>query len=152
MIINAIKSVAPKSLAALSLFVVLAASAATARAQAPDAINFRVPFEFTAGDVRLPAGEYAVRRASQAGLAYFIQSRDGRPVAALTVVSAIDAARKNALEPQLVFNVYGGQYYLSQLWRGGRATGASFRRSRAEREVSRNAAEKGRVAVVALNR
>ena len=152
MIINAIKSAAPKSFAALSLFVVLAASAAAARAQAPDAITFRVPFEFTAGEVRLPAGEYTVRRASRAGQAYFIRSRDGRSAAVVPVVSAIAAGPRDARLPRLSFNAYGGQYYLSQLRPGGDVEGAEFRRSRAEREVSRSGAERRRVDVAALNR
>jgi hypothetical protein len=152
MIITAIKSIAPKSFVVLSLFVVLAATAASARAQSADAIAFRVPFEFTAGDVRMPAGDYVIRRASQSGQAYFIQSRDGRKVAAVTVKNVLVETGKGAQLPQLTFNVYGDQHYLSQLRPGGGARGAEFHRSRVEREVARNAAESRRVSVVALNR
>ncbi len=152
MIITAIKSVAPRSFVVFSLFVVLAASAVSARAQTATPVAFNVPFEFTAGDVRLPAGEYVVRRADQAGMAYFIQSRDGRKVAAVTVKNTVEAREKNSSVAQLTFNVYGGQHYLSQLRPGAGASGAEFHRSRVEREVAKTATETRRVSVIALNR
>lgn len=149
MITRIIKSVAPKSLFAFSLFVLLAASAASAHAQTTGGARFRVSFEFTAGGVRLPAGEYTVRRASQGGLAYLVQSRDGRSAAAVTIQSNL-RAKGNARPVQLTFNVYEGQYYLSEVWAAGDGNGVELSPSRAERYMAKKGSEAKRVSVIAL--
>ena len=146
MFIRALKSIAPGSLFALSLFILLAA--APAPAQAARSVVFRVPFEFTAGGVRLPAGEYTIRRASQAGSAYFVQSRDGRAAAAVSAESPLRAKGK-ASPLQLTFDVYEGQFFLAEVWAAGDGTGAELSRPRAIRQVAKSAADARRVSVVA---
>ena len=149
MFIRAIKSAAPKSLLAFALFAVIAASAAPSRAQAGGGSVFRVPFEFTVGGVRLPAGEYTVRRTSQAGMAYFVRSTDGRSAAAVTTQSPLRA--KGGERPlQLTFDVHEGQYFLSEVWADADGTGAQLRAPRAAREMAKRSEGAGRVVVAAF--
>jgi hypothetical protein len=152
MIIRAIKSVAPKALFALGLFVALAACGANAHAQATGNTIFHVPFEFTVGGVRLPAGEYTVRRTSQAGLAYFVKSIDGHAAAAVIIQSALRA--KGSERPvQLTFDVAGGGgYYLAEVWPTGDGTGAKLKAPRAARDTAMKASETSRVIIMAQNR
>ena len=152
MLSQVVRAVAPKSLIVLSLFIILSACATAAvQAQTTERMVFNVPFEFTAGGERLPAGEYAIRPTSRGGAAYFIQSRDGRSVAAVSVKNTL-RADENASQAQLTFNVYAGQYYLSQVRPGGDGAGAEFHKSRAEREVAKSATESRRVRVIASRR
>ena len=92
MISQAIKAIASRSVVVFSLFFILSASAANAQTAA-ERLVFYIPFQFTAGDERLPAGEYTIRRVSQTGQAYFIKSRDGRSVAAVSVRSTLRAGK-----------------------------------------------------------
>lgn len=71
-----------------------------------------IPFVFSAGGVHLPAGSYHI---SHPGDPYFvlIEKNDGRARALVYVQpSAINSSEST----KLVFNKYGNQYFLSQLW------------------------------------
>ena len=148
MLSKVVRAVAPKSLIVLSLFIILSAYTAAVQAQTTERLVFNIPFQFTAGGERLPAGEYTVRASSRGGSAYFIQSRDGHSVAVVSVKNIL-RADDSAGQPQLTFNVYAGQYYLSQVRPGGDGAGAEFHKSRAEREVADGGAERQRVRVIA---
>ena len=71
-----------------------------------------IPFTFFAGGVRLPAGEYHI---SHPGDPYFvlIQKHDGQAQALVYVHPSAVNSREST---QLVFNKYGDQYFLSQVW------------------------------------
>lgn len=72
-----------------------------------------IPFAFIAGGVHLPAGYYHV---SHPGDPYLIviEKDDGRARAMVYVhPSATNADESSA---KLVFNKYGDQYFLSQVW------------------------------------
>lgn len=147
MLSQAVKAIVPKSLSALVLFLILSASAATAQTSA-ERIVFHAPFQFTAGGELLLPGAYTIWRVSQTSRVYFIKGRDGRSMATVSASSPLRAG-EGAGGPQLIFNAYGGQYFLSQVRPGGDAVGAVFKRSRAEREVAQNATESRLVTVAA---
>jgi hypothetical protein len=71
-----------------------------------------IPFAFFAGSARLPAGEYHI---SHPGDPYFvlIQKDDGR---AQVLVYLQPSATNVSESSKLVFNKYGDQYFLSQVW------------------------------------
>jgi hypothetical protein len=76
-------------------------------------LRANIPFAFFAGGVQLPAGEY---RAYHPGNPYVvvIEKKDGT-ARAITYVrpSAVNA---NQNSTKLVFNKYGSQYFLAEIW------------------------------------
>lgn len=75
--------------------------------------RINVPFAFMAGGVNLPPGEYLVYHP---GNPYFlvIQDKVGR-ARAMAYVHPL-GTRMNESTTKLVFNKYGDQYFLSQVW------------------------------------
>jgi len=98
------------SIAMLSLFFVLAV--AGVQAQRPTGVEVNLPFDFTAGKATLKAGRYHIRKLS--GEVFSIRSEDGKQIivnAPLTVGS-----RDSKGGARLVFNRYGNDYFLTQVW------------------------------------
>src|SRR6185295_17164287 len=98
------------SIAMLSLFFVLAI--AGIQAQRPTGVEVNLPFDFTAGKATLKAGHYNIRKLS--GEVFSIRSEDGKQIivnAPLTVGS-----RDSKGGARLVFNRYGNDYFLTQVW------------------------------------
>ena len=72
-----------------------------------------IPFAFVAAGVHLPAGQYRVYHPGDPYLVV-IEKDDGRGRATTYVhPSAVDS---NQASTKLVFNKYGSQYFLSQVW------------------------------------
>ena len=72
-----------------------------------------VPFAFVAGGVHLPAGQYHVYHPGDPYL-IVIEKDDGRARAMAYVhPSATDPSESST---KLVFNKYGDQYFLAQVW------------------------------------
>ena len=94
----------------VAIFFVMAV--AGVQAQAPSKVEVNVPFEFTAGKSTLKPGVYSIRRMSGNLLA--LRSADGKSV----ILNAPQALSSNdpKAEERLVFDKYGDQYVLSQIW------------------------------------
>ena len=83
------------------------------RAQVPGRLIVDVPFDFSAGTSKLKSGSYTVRKINATTLS--IRSEDGTKSVLISSALTIDSARsKNGL--RLVFNRYGDDYFLSQVW------------------------------------
>jgi hypothetical protein len=103
-------------------------------------MSVTIPFDFTVGGKTLPAGEYYLQRtADGARPVTQIRSRDkilsiylpqSHPVQDMEVPQ----------ESKLVFNKYGDQFFLSQVWIFGRRIGEELPRTSKERGVQRNMA------------
>jgi hypothetical protein len=132
------------AVAALVVLVAVPLSAQAVR------LTANVPFEFSAGNRTLPAGEYSLLSTSTPQI---LQIRNvamhAGTVAFTNSVGNGDRAKAGA--PRLVFNVYGNHYVLSQVWDGYLGTGYQLPRSRTERELARTASVK-RVEIVAMLR
>jgi hypothetical protein len=98
-------------------------------AQIPLPLNVTIPFSFNVGSEALPAGEYTVREVTP--LAIAIASADNRSVAYIVTHSAEDTAMTG--RAALVFNRYGDNYFLAQIWTGS-SLGDELTKSRQERE------------------
>jgi hypothetical protein len=72
-----------------------------------------IPFAFSAGGTHLPAGHYYVSHPGDPYL-LLIEKDDGRARAMVYVHPS--ASNGNNLSTKLVFNKYGEQYFLSQVW------------------------------------
>jgi hypothetical protein len=131
----------------------LFATLAVASVQAQDAGNMSVtiPFDFAVAGKKLPAGKYHVRR-SIAGTRSVTEFQNSNaterlylppthPVQSGTIQSA----------SKLVFNRYGNQYFLSQVWIAGRNSGEELTKTTRERllqrELARRAAKPETVAI-----
>ncbi|HET6972734.1 MAG TPA: hypothetical protein VFH96_01845 [Pyrinomonadaceae bacterium] len=132
----------------LAVMIVIAASV-SANAQS---LNYRltanIPFDFSVSGKKLPAGQYLINRAqvSDGDMVVQIRSTDGHSnVTRLTIPVSAHRPMKNGT---LVFNRYGDEYFLSEIWPAGGETGRVLHKSRAERELARKAQDSG---VAALN-
>lgn len=97
--------------AILGIFLGLAVM--SAHAQAPSKVEVNIPFEFSAGKTRLPAGVYSIKRLAGNNVA--LRSEDGKSSAILNAPVTNNSSDPNAVE-RLVFERYGDQYALSQIW------------------------------------
>lgn len=101
--------------AALLLSIVVAGQCG---AQQDGAIEVNVPFAFQAGGQMLPAGEYRIQRlsAEMEGI-QLIRRYDGK--VSTTVTSLPAESRDKSAPPRLVFNRYGNEYFLAEIWADG---------------------------------
>jgi hypothetical protein len=95
------------------LGIFLAFAVASVNAQAPSKMEVNIPFEFSAGKTTLPAGIYSIKRMS--GNNVTLRSEDGKSSVTLNAPVTDSSSDPNAVE-RIVFERYGNQYALSQIW------------------------------------
>src|SRR5205085_3024627 len=119
---------------ALSLFVLLACVSAQAQSSHAQ-LKASIPFNFQIGRQTLPAGDYTISFVNPDSNLHtlLIKSDDGRN-AKMLQLTAVEA-RQMQDTGRLVFNRYGADYFLAQVWTPADSTGLTVRRSRAEREM-----------------
>lgn len=135
----------------LATLIVMAATAVAASAQSANSrpsFEVNIPFEFSIGRQKtLPAGQYIVeRREAQVRL---ISKQDGR--AYLTTLAIHVSSQATQESSHLVFNRYGDQYFLSQVWNSATNQGLELKKSSQERsvEIATNRAERETVTLLA---
>lgn len=102
----------PKTLISLAaLLVLLPVFLLTSQAQENLLFRVDVPFEFIAGGVHLPAGQYLAFHTTPAIIQ--LVKVDGRASAWVSVNASPVASE--GISNQLVFNSYGETYYLAQV-------------------------------------
>jgi hypothetical protein len=123
------------------------ASTQVARAQNPLVVN--VPFDFVAGNTKLPAGEYAVKVSGPQNALLLINRTDASNSAFITSNPAVAAEPKT--QSKLIFNRYGDSYFLSEVWSEGSARGRRLLKSDREKEMAQIAKidDQSRVTLVA---
>jgi hypothetical protein len=122
----------------ISIFLGLLLLAATAPVQAQQSFRVKVPFNFVAGQVSLPAGEYRVQRAADGSPAMVLQRIDGLGNDAAIVITNSAEASTPKSHSSLVFRVYGEGYFLSQVWSAGDTNGRQLPTSPVEKELAKN--------------
>jgi len=125
--------------ASLLCALLIVASAAQGQSLANRA-RFNVPFDFTFGEKKLPAGQYTVGRAIQNSDDHVVSIADhnGRSKA-LQLSNAVFTRRENS-RAVLVFHRYGDQYFLAQVWQAQASIGREFGISKKERELNKQLA------------
>jgi hypothetical protein len=128
----------------LSLFVALAFALtiypAKAHAQIIGDLEVTIPFQFHAGDAKLPAGKYFIHTLDNTDLTLMeISSADGSASALFEVHDA--EANSTPAKSELIFNKYGNRYFLAKLFDEGNPNGSRVDESRYEKKVSQQAAE-----------
>ena len=138
----------------LSLFIALVFALALypskAQAQIVGEIEANIPFQFHAGNVRLPAGRYFVHVLDNTDLTVMeITSADGSTSALFDVQGT--QATSSPAKSELVFDKYGNRYFLAKLFDEGNPSGSQLVESRYEKRISHASAE-GEEHVAALRR
>jgi hypothetical protein len=111
-----------------------------AHAQIIDTLEANIPFQFHAGNTKLPPGNYSIHMLENSDLKFMeITSADGS-TSALFEVHETDASSAPA-KSELVFNKYGNRYFLSKLFDEGNPSGNEVVESAYEKKVSQAAAE-----------
>ena len=83
------------------------------KAQASSKVEVNIPFEFSAGKTTLQPGVYSIKRMS--GNYLTLRRVDGKSAVILNAPLNLTSSDPNAVE-RLVFNKYGDQYALAQIW------------------------------------
>ena len=98
----------------IALFgIFLGLAVAGVQAQAPSRVEVDIPFEFSAGKATLKPGVYTIKRLSGNNL--MLRRSDGKSTVILNAPLNLNSNDPNAVE-RLVFNKYGEQYSLAQIW------------------------------------
>lgn len=118
--------------AASKALVILAFESLHLNAQMNQGVIAKVPFDFVAGQKIYTAGEYHVSLTSPNGVVS-IRSLDGKG-SGLTLCGRSESTRARR-ESKLVFNRYGGEYFLKSVFREGETTGLEFRKTDRELQV-----------------
>jgi hypothetical protein len=113
----------------LSMFV----AAQVVRAEEPMLVN--IPFQFVAGNVTLPAGEYRIQKLDRSAGILVINCSD--PDASVMVVTFSAQSNEPQTKSKLVFNRYDNRYFLSQVWAAGSVRGRQLLKSPREKELTR---------------
>jgi hypothetical protein len=121
------------SLFALGLALTLYPS--QAHAQIVGDLQANIPFQFHVGNTKLPAGEYTIRMLPDSDLTLMeISSADGSASTLFQVEET--EAHTTPSKSELIFNKYGDQYFLAQLFDQGEPSGSQLPESRYEKRVS----------------
>jgi len=95
-----------------------------------------IPFQFHVGNTTLPAGRYVIHQLEGSDLATMeISTADGKLSALFNVGSA--QAKTTPEKTELIFNKYGDQYFLSELFDEGNVDGNKLLESRDEKQASK---------------
>jgi hypothetical protein len=119
--------------ATLSLLLTLAIAGS---AIAAVRLRANIPFEFTAGKDKLPAGQYTVDAMIARG--HLLIRAEDRSKSLFTSFFGGQSSRKPS-RSKLVFHRYGSEYFLWQVWNEGSTVAMQLPKSRAERELAKQA-------------
>ena len=137
-----------KNLLSLAMSLALLMSAA-AQAQTTH-LTISVPFEFTAGNVQLPAGEYEVKTVGSWPGA-LLSIRNVNSDKGSFILSNSCQSQKPVADAKLVFHRYGQQYFLAEVWNRNSSVGSQIKISSRQTELARNQS-KGEVVLIAAEK
>ena len=108
-----------------------ALAVASVRSQDAGTISVNIPFDFAVSGKTLSAGQYYLQQSTN-GVVTQIRRRDKTQGVYLPQTYPVQGSEIQA-ESKLVFNKYGNQYFLSQVWISGRAVGKELPKTSKER-------------------
>ena len=128
-------------------------TAMTAQAQSGiTLLTADIPFQFSVGKKTFPAGKYQIRKMSIGVSKVLRLSQAGGPHVALIAMREINSLYKIQSESCWIFNRYGDQYFLSQVWMAGES-GVELGQTQVEQQVAKSLnAPKATEVSVKLNR
>ncbi len=104
----------------------------------PDSAKIRadIPFDFIVANKTHPAGSYAVEYTNPQGV-FLIHIGEDESRHLVLWSNTVPAKSIEENSPKLLFNRYGDQYFLTQVWGGGGIDGRELRKFATERELAR---------------
>jgi hypothetical protein len=124
----------------IALVFTLTFSPTKAHAQITGEIEANIPFQFHAGNAKLPPGKYVIHMLDTTDLGIMeISSADGS-TSALFEVRQTEVNSAPA-KTELIFNKYGNRYFLATLFDEGNPDGSTIGKSHYEEKVGEAAAE-----------
>jgi hypothetical protein len=119
----------------IALLSVVAMYPRKANAQIIGGLQANIPFQFHAGAANLPAGRYRIHMLDDSNLTLMeISSVDGTRSALIQVQDS--EANATPTKSELIFNKYGDQYFLAEMFDEGDASGSKVIESNLEKKVS----------------
>ena len=124
----------------LALVFALSMHPAKAHAQIIGELEVNVPFQFYAGNIKLPAGKYVLHMMDNSNLNIMeISSADGSTSALFEVEYA--ESNSEPRKSELIFNKYGNRYFLAKIFDEGNPDGSRVPESQYEKRVGQAAEE-----------
>ncbi len=108
---------------------VLSVASITARAQGPNTFKADIPFDFTVGKTRLPAGTYTITLPQTAG-APTVSLRSSEGNSSVVALTNWTRSSKPEVEKGLMFVKAADGYHLYQVHVPGREIGQQLRQNR----------------------
>jgi hypothetical protein len=106
-----------------------------AHAQIIGDLEVNIPFQFHAGNAKLPPGKYVIHMLDDSDLTIMeISSADGSASALFQVQET--EANSTPAKSELIFNKYGDRYFLAELFDEGNPSGSKVLESRYEKRIS----------------
>lgn len=99
-----------RNIAILALFLMTAVISVQAQTQSGEV---KIPFDFYAGSEKMTAGTYVVKRMSDSALG--IRRVNGKKTT-LVIAPLTVGARDSKSGQRVVFNRYGDEFFISQIW------------------------------------
>jgi len=119
----------------IALVFALTIHPAKAHAQITGELEVNIPFQFHAGNAKLPPGKYLIHMLDHSDLTVMeISSADGSTSALIEVQDT--EANSAPAENKLIFNKYGNRYFLAKVFDEGNPSGSKVAESRYEKRVS----------------
>jgi hypothetical protein len=116
----------------VGVFAAFCLAAPVASAQSAT-VTADIPFAFTVGNTQCSPGTWVIERSRDNPLLQTLYSQDRRHRFIVLAVARMDGSNAPGLA-RLKFNKYGGEYFLSEIWRNF-GDGTQLRAGRAEREL-----------------
>jgi hypothetical protein len=108
---------------------------AKVHAQITGRLEVNIPFQFHAGNAKLPPGDYVIHMLDDTDLKVMeITSADGSTSALFDVQDAED--NSTPAKSELIFNKYGNRYFLAKVFDEGNPSGSAVAKSNYEKKVS----------------
>ena len=126
-----------QALTVLSMTILLVMLAVGSLHADPDKqVQADIPFDFVAGNKTYPAGTYAVEYTHPQGV-FVIQIGEDERGPTVFWSNTVPAKSIQDHSPRLIFNRYGNQYFLTQVWAGRDIGGRELRKLDRERELAK---------------
>src|SRR5262245_28759590 len=122
-------------------------AAGSANAEIP--LQFTVPFDFSVGQHKMTAGTYLVKYPNSSCV--LVQKTDNRQ-SAFVITHAVQHSKNLPPTAKMMFNRYGAQYFLAEIWAPGNDMGRQLTKSKTELEIARRATDGGELIAVRIGR
>jgi len=119
----------------VALVFVLTMHSTKAHAQMVGNLEVDIPFQFHAGNAKLPPGKYTIHMLENTDLTVMEIISVDNSTSALFEVGRTQASSAPA-KSELIFNKYGNRYFLAKVFDEGNPTGSQVLESRYEKRIS----------------